>query len=152
MFEKILVCLDGSPFAEKIIGVIADETRRLGSELILFRAVSLPETIIPISVPGAPVGPAITKGEINRTVREEDEAAAYLDKIAQPLIEKGILKIESVVLPGNAGEAIINYAEANGCTLIVMASHGHGGFRRLTLGSTAEHVLHHAKTPLLIVR
>jgi nucleotide-binding universal stress UspA family protein len=151
MFEKILVCLDGSPFADRIIAGITAEALQFKSDLILFRAVSMPETIIPVAGPGAPIIPAITGGSIKRMMKEEQEAINYLEKISQSLIAQG-LSVEIVVVPGSAGEAIVRYAEGNGCTLIVMASHGHGGFRRLTLGSTAEHVMRHAQIPSLIIR
>lgn len=151
MFRKILVCLDGSPFAEKIISTLTSELVLMKSEFVFLCVTSLPETIIPIGVPGAPVIPAITAGNIQRTVKEEQESTIYLEKLSRPLILLG-WKIENVVLPGNTGETIVRYAEDNGCSAIMMASHGHGGFRRFTLGSTTEFVMHHTKLPLIIMR
>ena len=43
-------------------------------------------------------------------------------------------------------------AAAQGCDLIVMASHGHGGIRGLLLGSETQKVLTHSHLPILVVR
>jgi nucleotide-binding universal stress UspA family protein len=49
-------------------------------------------------------------------------------------------------------DAIIEVAEARGCNLIVMASHGRRGLGRLILGSQTSEVLAHSKIPVLVVR
>ncbi|MDZ4127180.1 MAG: universal stress protein, partial [Hydrogenophaga sp.] len=49
-------------------------------------------------------------------------------------------------------EGIIETAEAEGCDLIVMGSHGRQGVKALILGSVAQKVLTHAKMPVLIVK
>ncbi len=151
MFEKILVCLDGSCAAEEILPYVIDEALSYRSKVVLLRVVSLPEITVPISIPGQPGTPMTTKGTIRRTRNEESEAAEYLKRIAEPMREKG-LDVESVVLPGIAGETITNYSQENGFELIAIATHGHGGLRRLVLGSTADFVLRHASLPILIVR
>jgi len=43
----------------------------------------------------------------------------------------------------------VKYAQENECTLIAIATHGHGGFRRFALGSTADYVVHHSAIPVL---
>lgn len=151
MFEKILVCLDGSGAAERILSYITDDALRLHSKVILLRVVSPPETIIPVNIPGSPGIPVSTKGAIRQTITEENEAETYLKRIAEPLRGKG-LNLECVVLPGFAGEAIMNYAQENDCKLIAISTHGHGGLRRLALGSTADFVVHRSPLPVLTVR
>ena len=59
---------------------------------------------------------------------------------------------EAVVIRGNPGDAIVDYAQEHGSDLIVMGSHGYTGLRHLLMGSVAEHVLRHAPCPVLIVR
>jgi nucleotide-binding universal stress UspA family protein len=51
----------------------------------------------------------------------------------------------------NVREEILREAGEIGADLIVLGSHGHTGFKRLVLGSTAEDVLRHALVPVLIV-
>ena len=49
-------------------------------------------------------------------------------------------------------EGVIETAKAEGCDLIVMASHGRQGVKALILGSVAQKVLTHAAVPVLIVK
>lgn len=59
---------------------------------------------------------------------------------------------EAVALRGHPAAEIVDYADARGFDLTVMATHGHRGFQRLLLGSVAEKVIRHTKTPTLLVR
>ena len=59
---------------------------------------------------------------------------------------------EAVALRGNPAAEIVDYADARGFDLMVMTTHGHRGFQRLLLGSVAEKVIRHTKTPTFIVR
>jgi nucleotide-binding universal stress UspA family protein len=49
-------------------------------------------------------------------------------------------------------EGILETADAEGCDLIVMGSHGRQGVKALILGSVAQKVLTHAKVPVLVVK
>ena len=49
-------------------------------------------------------------------------------------------------------EAILELSKAEGCDLIVMASHGRRALARLLLGSQATEVLSYSTMPVLIVR
>ena len=148
MFEKVLVCLDGSPLAEEVLPYIAAE-RCLG-RVILVRVVAPPEVNLPIGIPGETLAPVSTGARLERFQKELEEAPAYLEAKAQPLRDGG-LDVETVVLQGTPSQAIIEYARDNGVTLIAIATHGHSGFRNITLGSTAEYVLRHSGLPVLLL-
>jgi nucleotide-binding universal stress UspA family protein len=49
-------------------------------------------------------------------------------------------------------EGIVEAAQARGCDLIVMASHGRRGLSKLLLGSQATRVLTHTDVPVLVCR
>lgn len=49
-------------------------------------------------------------------------------------------------------ESIITCAKKNKCDLIVMASHGRKGLKRLLLGSETTHVLTHSQVPVMVLR
>ena len=151
MSNRIVACLDGSSMAEEILPYVTEEALAHHSKVVLLRVVSLPEITIPIGVPGEPGIPISTDGAMRRTSKEEREADDYLKRIAELMGKKG-LDVQYVVLPGTAGETIINYATENDCKLIALATHGHGGVRRMVLGSTADFILHHSSVPMLIVR
>ena len=56
------------------------------------------------------------------------------------------------VVSGRAYEEICKLARKLRIDLIVIPTHGHGGLKRIALGSTAERVIRHAPCPVLIPR
>ncbi len=151
MLEKILVCLDGSAPAERILSYVSKEAAALRGKMVLLYVIDLPETMLSINLPGSPAVPVSTQGSVKRTFTEEKAADDYLKAQAESLKTQG-LDVDYVVLSGTSGETIVNYAQENDCTLIAIATHGHGGFRRFALGSTADFVVHHSSIPVLTVR
>ena len=135
MFEKVLVCLDGSPLAEEVLPYIAAE--RCIGKVILVKVLAPPELNLPIGIPGETLAPVSTGARLERFQKELEEAPVYLEAKAQPLRDSG-LDVETVVLQGTPSQAIIEYARDNGVTLIAIGTHGHSGFRNVTIGSTAS--------------
>ncbi|WP_444676945.1 universal stress protein [Halomonas sp. E19] len=62
------------------------------------------------------------------------------------------IKVQSVIADGSPWEAIIKVAKKLEVDLIVMASHNKRKFADYVLGPNAEHVVHHAKVSVMIVR
>ncbi len=62
------------------------------------------------------------------------------------------VKYQHCYLRGTATGEIVGFAEQQGIDLIVMASHGRTGLRRLLMGSTAENVMRQAPCPVLIIK
>jgi nucleotide-binding universal stress UspA family protein len=149
MFEKVLVCLDGSVLAEQILPYIAGDGKKF-KKVILLKVIAPPGVVIPISVPGETVGKIQTKSMLEHAEKEIEETPDYLETKAQPLRKMG-LKVECVVLEGIPTTSIINYAHDNNIGLIAIATHGHSGLRHITMGSTAEYILKHAGLPVLMV-
>lgn len=56
-----------------------------------------------------------------------------------------------VLAEGDVASTITAEAEAQGADLIVMGTHGQRGFRRLVIGSIAQHVAYTAPCPVLVV-
>lgn len=54
-----------------------------------------------------------------------------------------------VLLEGDPARKIVEYAETNGVRLIMMPTHGYGGFRRFILGSVTAKVLHDSVIPVM---
>jgi nucleotide-binding universal stress UspA family protein len=55
-----------------------------------------------------------------------------------------------MLLHGNTSRAIAGFAETLGPSLIVIASHGRRGVRRLVLGSVASELIHRASVPVVV--
>ena len=58
----------------------------------------------------------------------------------------------TAILEGSPAEAILQFAEENGCNLIVIGSRGLGGLREFMMGSVSHNVAQHAKVPVLIIK
>lgn len=57
-----------------------------------------------------------------------------------------------LVWQGEPGPTIIAAAEAERADLIVLGTHGRQGLTRFLLGSVSDHVVRHARCPVLVVR
>ena len=146
MFQKVLVPLDGSDLAECTLTQVESivEDGRAGAVTLL--------NIVKIDIPWAARG-ANHPFDINE-VREKLMATSrkYLAKVASRLRSKGI-KVTTKALEANRpASTIMDYAQQNGMDLIVMATHGHTGFKKLLLGSVASGVLHESHVPVLLIR
>jgi manganese transport protein len=53
---------------------------------------------------------------------------------------------------GKSAKAIINIVNQKECDLVVMAAHGHQGFKDFIFGSTVDSVRHGVKAPVFIVK
>jgi len=150
MFERILVCLDGSRLAEQILPYATEEAIRFQGQLVLLQVVQEPVTFSP-GFPGEAPVPVETDSMIERTKEALKSARAYLAKVAAPLRKRGI-EAETVAVPGRPGEAILDYANTNSIDLITIATHGRGGLRRVVYGSVADYVLRQSGLPVLVIR
>ncbi len=150
MFEKILVCLDGSKLAEQILPYVTEQALQFNSQVTLLQVISIPSSIAMASVAGAlPQTGDVIEEEVQR---QKAETKAYLDGVAQPLLEKGI-DVECVSLgPSQPGEAIVSYAWDNSSDLICIATHGHSGLGRVVFGSVADYVLRESGLPILVIK
>lgn len=80
-----------------------------------------------------------------------EEARARLPLFLQAELDPH-LHVEAQVLRGSPAREICRTAETHGAGLIVMATHGHAGLKRLLIGSVTENVVRHAPCPVLVVR
>jgi nucleotide-binding universal stress UspA family protein len=72
--------------------------------------------------------------------------------LRQRLADDRFRGVQSAVLFGDAGQAIVDFAREQSADLIVLPSHGRSGWRRLLLGSVAERVVRLAECPVLVLR
>jgi nucleotide-binding universal stress UspA family protein len=137
--ERILVPLDGSDLAEAALETALELVSEQPSALlVLLRAAEAP----------APAA-ADRMEERARLVRE---AETYLNGVAAGLREGGISRVKTCVWCGPAAPTIVEAAESEQASLIVMTSHGRGGLGRMIFGSVVESVLRGTRTPILVVR
>ena len=146
-FARLLVPLDGSALAEAALPYALALAQHFAAELHLVRVA---ETARLFMLTGA--GPGPMPGDVTQQMvaELEGEAAASLAPIAARARAVG-LTTETAVLDGLPVEALLAYVTAHAVDLVVLATHGRGGFNRLVLGSVAERLLRLAPTPILMV-
>lgn len=150
MFERILVCLDGSRLAEQILPYAAEEALRFEGKLVLFQAVPEPVAYSP-GIPGAEPGAIQTDTMLEEAKKALNDARDYLEELAAPLRNKDV-SVETATILGRAGETIVTYAHDNKIKLITIATHGRSGVRRGVFGSVADYVLRESGLPILVIR
>lgn len=149
MYKHILVATDGSEFAGK--GVDAG--------LALAKALQASVTLVTVSEPWHDVMPADPSGlALSGELIEDDrkqklaQAERLIEDIAAKASAMGVA-FDGVFVPDRApADGILETALAKGADLVVMASHGRKGLRRLLLGSQAQAVLTRGELPVLVVR
>jgi nucleotide-binding universal stress UspA family protein len=138
-FDKILIPLDGSRFAEAALPKAVELVRNNpGATLILVRAAEA------TTFPG--VEP------IDAQVSVVHEAEDYLETVAARLRESGTFRVRASVWYGPAAPAIMDAARRANADLILMSTHGRSGIGRLVAGSVAESVLRGTRTPIFLIR
>jgi nucleotide-binding universal stress UspA family protein len=75
-----------------------------------------------------------------------------LDKVAKEASQHQVSIKTVVVKSDSVSDALVATAKKNKVNLIVMASHGHKGIKRLLLGSETQQVLTHTTIPVLVMR
>ncbi|WP_276258747.1 universal stress protein [Haloglomus litoreum] len=82
--------------------------------------------------------------------RVERDAQQAVDRTASLAADDD--RLETVVVDGDPGEAIVDYIEEAGLDAVVMGTHGRRGIRRFIAGSVTEHVIRVAPVPVFTVR
>jgi len=146
MYQKILVPLDGSDLAEctlfHVESLVKDGS---AGEVTLLN-------IVKVDIPWADMhnGKSFDLEKMRELLLASSRK--YLAKVASQLRSKGI-KVTTKALEANRpAQTIMDYSQEKGMDLIVMATHGHTGFKKLLMGSVAFGVLHESHVPVLLIR
>jgi nucleotide-binding universal stress UspA family protein len=144
MYNTILVPLDGSTRAERILPNVEALAEKFGSQIILFQVV---EPIVTGSSPYE-AGALFVTEEIERRT---EEATTYLTNLQNTLTAKG-LTANIQVEYGPVVPTLLEVADRLQADLVAMASHGRTGLARVFYGSVAAGILNRIEHPLLVIR
>jgi nucleotide-binding universal stress UspA family protein len=152
MYRRILVALDGSAEAERVLPHVEALAGKFECDVLLLRAVTPPERILATAMdPSASGGFVDPEPLLEAEEAEQEDAEAYLKSMASRLGGQG-LKVSVEAPEADAADVIVARARDQGVDLIAMTTHGRTGLRHLLFGSVAEAVLRHAPCPVLLVR
>ena len=147
MYNKIMVPLDGSELAECVLPHVEALAKGCqAKEVILVRAF-VPFRAVNIGGEYVPNEKEITRIDADFKAEAQD----YLEKVAERLNLSGIAA-RWAILTGKPSEILSDFAKADNCDLIIMATHGRSGVSRWVWGSIADRILRSACVPVLMIR
>jgi nucleotide-binding universal stress UspA family protein len=146
MYQRILVPVDGSDLTDKAIDASINLARQLGAAITGYVAE-------PVMTPPAA---ARSRAWFEEELREHDamtesHARLVLQRFEQRAKEAGVSFDGCFDRVPRVDQAIIDAAEAQGCDMIVMVTHGRGAFGEFLFGSQTKAVLAGSKLPLLVL-
>lgn len=147
MYQRILVATDGSPLSRKAVDSAIELASLTGADLVAVKVIPrYPESYFEGGV-------ALAASDIRRIEQQwADDGQAVVDAVETAGLAKGV-KVKALTVKSDlVGEAVIKAALKHKCDLIVMASHGRRGIKRLLMGSETQHVLTHSHIPVLVLR
>lgn len=135
--ETILLATDLSRASAAATDRAIELAVRLGARLLIVHVFSAMKGMVPLARP--------------RTVEEREQRTMSAGLLVQTARAAGA-EASFLVWEGDAGDGIIAAAEAEDADMIVVGSHARGSVGRYILGSVSDHVVHHARCPVLVVR
>lgn len=157
MYKKILLPLDGSELSHQAIPHAIAVATGIDAEVALIQVIDSVVQIISETIP--PTIEPIPSGELTVEIAESAVAAqreaaqANLDAVTAQIVAGGIeaARITTEVAEGNASQSIENAVERLSSDLVIIATHGRSGIKRLLLGSVADHIARNTPTAAVLL-
>jgi nucleotide-binding universal stress UspA family protein len=147
MFKKILIPTDGSELSNATALIGVQFAQQIQAEIVgLFVAPPFEQPkYVDITATGYP-----TKDEYEAFLRNAGND--YLDQIKQAAQQAGVKFSGDMTFSSAVAHEIVQAAQAGGCDLIFMGSHGRSGWGQAILGSVTNKVLSTCDIPVLVHR
>jgi nucleotide-binding universal stress UspA family protein len=137
--ETIIVPLDRSETAERVLPFAVMLAKQAGARLDLLCVIDLPYEL---------EAWLHAQDIIDQRLDVEDEYEQYLEAVARSI--EGV-PVSQVVRAGSAPNEIQRHAERCEYPLVVMSKHGGSGIRRAVVGSVTMQVVHRLSTPVIVI-
>jgi len=144
MFSRILVAVDGSPFAERALAQAVDLSKKYDAQLLVVHVVLRRFYAVTPSEAGVLATTVFVK-------EMESEGKKIISK-SEEFVKASGVAYKCKLLQGVPADEIVRLAQAEKVDLIVLGSRGLTEVRAFLLGSVSDKVTHHAKCPILIVK
>ena len=147
MYKRILIATDGSPLSGKAVEHGLSLAALTGATVVALKVVPrYPRSYFEGGMP-------VDMNDVKRIEAQWGDAAqAMVDGVKAQGGAHGVTVKAVIAKSDLVAEAVISAAKKHKCDLIVMASHGRKGIKRLLLGSETQHVLTHSHIPVLVLR
>ena len=147
MYKRILIATDGSPLSDKAVEHGLALAALSGATVVALKVVPrYPRSYFEGGMP-------VDANDVKRIETQWGNAAqAMVDGVKAQGSAEGVTVKAIVAKSDLVAEAVISAAKKHKCDMIVMASHGRKGIKRLLLGSETQHVLTHSHIPVLVLR
>ena len=147
MYKRILLATDGSKLSDKAVQTAMELTQIFSADLVVVK-------VVPHYIQTYFEGSFAINDVDVKNIESQWETAAQktLDEVQALALAKGLHIHTSVVKSDDIAQGLIDTAKQLNSELIVMASHGRKGIKRLLLGSETTSVLTHATIPVLVLR
>jgi len=142
MFRNILVCVDGSPQAERALTEAIDIASECRARLTILTAVARP--------PAWACTPA-TAGALERLTPELERDSLEILRTAVDRVPESV-PVTKILTHDPIRDALKHRVETGNHDLVVIGSRGRGAVSASLLGSVSHYALHHSRVPVLIVQ
>lgn len=147
MYQRILLATDGSTLSKKAVNAALNLASLTGAELVALKVV--PRYPMSYFEGGITMAP----NDVARIEKQwSDEGIAIVNAVKDQAVKRGIQAKAVTTRSDLVAESVISAAKKYKADLIVMASHGRKGIKRVLLGSETQHVLTHSTVPVLVLR
>lgn len=141
MYQSIVLPLDGSSFAEEAVPLAGLLAERFEANLHLIHVIR-PFPEVDLQSP---------EEDMNWKAQLREAASEALGELTAELRADGV-EANAEVREGRVVDTLLETIQERAAGLVILTSHGAGGFRRWWLGSVADALIRRSHTPVLLVR
>lgn len=141
--KTILLATDGSPSADRALGIAADLAKALGARLVIL---VVDQGIVDADVRLFSAAERAAVGDILET-----EGHKLLESARSVAISCGVAAPETRYTSGDPAAVILATAEELNANLIVVGKRGRGKLAGLLLGSVSQKLVSLASAPVVVV-
>ncbi|QLH07402.1 universal stress protein [Nitrosopumilus ureiphilus] len=140
---KILVPVDGSTYSLKAFRIALDIAKNNNAKINVLTCLEKED-----------VGAWYIDKRTNKKIMNDAKKFAkdFLSKLEKPAKDANIPISLNILETKSVSNQIITFSNSNKIDLIVIGSHGRGGFNKFLLGSVSNKVSQMAKCPVMIVK